>query len=209
MTDSSDYKKNTLALRPANPEGKGLRGFLKDADEVAPRGVVAKPQPQILAEFFTSMLVLSARFSHKPAVGVANYLYFIDGHWSLSLIAPDQWSKARQQAFAGVCSLQHDRTWTIRLAETWDDKKPVVDAIRRAYDAFAATLDQDGTLEDILPFHVGNLPYYQRLNANALGNSIRATMTLGDQRDIPTREWAPALPNFQDMVDRDENSTES
>jgi len=58
-----------------NPEGKGLNGFLLDWYRSEPRGVVAKPQQQVLAEFFTSMLVLSAKFSYKPAVGVTNYLY--------------------------------------------------------------------------------------------------------------------------------------
>jgi len=47
---------------------------------------------------------------------------------------------------------------------------------------------------DVLPFYAGNLPYYQRLNANALSRSVRAAMTLGDQRTIPTREWRLALP---------------
>jgi hypothetical protein len=202
MADSPIAKttRKTLAFKPASPDGKGQRGFLADAAEAAPRGVVAKPQPQILAEFFTSMLVLSAEFSHKPAVGVSNFLYFIDGRWSLSLIAPEQWSRERQQAYAGMCTLQHDRTWTIKLAEAWDDKPQIVAAIQRAYDAFARSLDTDGTLEQILPFFVGNLRYYQRLNAFSLGTSIRASMTLGDQRDIPTREWLPALPDLTHAV---------
>ena len=64
-----------LALKAdGNPEGKGLNGFLLDWYRTEPRGVVIKPQRQVLAEFFTSMLVLSARFKHKPAVGVLNYL---------------------------------------------------------------------------------------------------------------------------------------
>ena len=198
------YRKTTLALKPPT-EGKGHRGVMKDLDEAAPRGVIAKPQPQILAEFFTSMLVLSAKFKYKPAVGVANYLYFMDGEWSLSLIAPDQWSESRRNAFAGLCTLQHDRTWTIKLTDEWDDKPEVVTAIRIAYEAFARTLDHDGTLEEVLPFYVANLPYHQRVNAHALGMSIRAKMTLGDQSDIPAREWLPALPDLSaDVADGSE-----
>ena len=71
-----------------NPEGKGVNGFLLDWHKTEPRGVVAKPQPQVLAEVFTSMLVLSASFKFRPAVGVATYLYWVDDEWSLSLIAP-------------------------------------------------------------------------------------------------------------------------
>ena len=51
-----------------------------------PRAVVAKPRRQVLAEFFTSMLVLSAKFKYKPAEGVANYLYLAGDDWLLSLI---------------------------------------------------------------------------------------------------------------------------
>ena len=68
-----------------NPEGKGANGFLLDWYQSEPRGVVAKPQRQLLAEFFTSMLVLSAIFKFRPVVGVSNYLYWINGEWSLLL----------------------------------------------------------------------------------------------------------------------------
>ena len=62
-----------------NPEGKGHNGFLLDWYQSEPRGVVAKPRRQLLAEFFTSMLVLSAAFKFRP---VARY-------GQLSLL--DQW----------------------------------------------------------------------------------------------------------------------
>ena len=70
-----DPDRTSVALRPGNPDGKGLNGFLLDWYRSEPRGVVAKPQRQVLAEYFTSMLVLSASFKYKPAIGVANYLY--------------------------------------------------------------------------------------------------------------------------------------
>lgn len=93
-----------------NPEGKGLNGFLLDWYQSEPRGVTAKPQRQLLAEFFTSMLVLSAKFKYKPVVGGTNYLYWINNEWALSLIAPDEWSSERRAGFAGTCVLQrrHD-----------------------------------------------------------------------------------------------------
>ena len=62
---------SALAVTPAgNPDGKGLNGFMLDWHHTEPRGVVAKPQRQVLAEFFTSMLVLSAQFKYRPAIGV-------------------------------------------------------------------------------------------------------------------------------------------
>jgi len=183
-----------VAVRPANPDGKSANGFLLDWYASAPRGVVAKPQNQVLAELFTSLLVLSAKFGYKPAVGVPNYLYLVDDEWALSLIAPGEWPEDRSETFAGTCMLQADRTWTIEPSAQVSADTPVARAVARFYDAFVETLDTDGVLEDVLPFHAGNLPYYQRLNANALSRSVRAAMTLGDQRTIPTREWRLALP---------------
>src|SRR5210317_585232 len=100
-----------------NPEGKGAHGFLDDWVATEPRGVVAKPPRQVLAELFTSLLVLSASFRYRPVPGRPNYLYWMDGEWSLSLIAPYEWSEKRRAGFAGTCVLQPDMTWTISPSE--------------------------------------------------------------------------------------------
>lgn len=177
-----------------NPEGKGLNGFLLDWYQSAPKGVSVKPQRQILAEFFTSMLVLSAAFKYRPAVGTANYLYWINDEWCLSLIAPHEWSDEKRAGFAGICVLQRDMTWTIVPSELLTEKNPVSDAIARFYDSFAEMLDTDLTLEEILPFYVGKLRYYQRLYASALSRSMRAAVILGDQTARSCREWYVLLP---------------
>ncbi len=196
MSDIKPYNENSgsVAVRPGNPDGKGLNGFLLDWYRSEPRGVVAKPQRQVLAEFFTSMLVLSARFKYKPAIGTQNYLYLDGNDWLLSLIAPQEWSDERRAGFVGTCVLQQDMTWTIEPSDNLKQAGPVTDAVGRFYDAFADTLDTDLTLEEILPFYVGRMPYYQRLYANALSRSVRAAVTLGDQRDIPSRDWQRILP---------------
>ncbi len=198
MTRSQQQKEGgtALSLRPGNPDGKGLNGFLLDWYRSEPRGVVAKSRRQVLAEFFTSMLVLSASFKYKPAIGVENYLYLADGHWILSLIAPHQWSEERRRGFAGTCVLQRDMTWTIMPSQQLADGGPVADAVSRFYDAFAEMLDTDLRLEEILPFYVGRMPYYQRLYANALSRSIRAAVILGDQRSARSREWLEVLPSL-------------
>ena len=186
-----------VAIRAAgNPEGKGLNGFLLDWYRTEPRGVVIKSQRQVLAEFFTSMLVLSASFKYKPARGTRNYLYFVDDKWTLSLISPEEWSAEHRAGFAGVCQLQPDMTWTIEPSELVGEDNPVTDAIARFYDAFADTLDSDLTLEEILPFYVRRMPYWQRLHASALSRSVRGSVTLGDQRDIKCRDWQALLPKF-------------
>lgn len=179
-----------------NPEGKGTNGFLLDWYRTEPRGVAIKPQRQVLAEFFTSMLVLSASFKYRPAKGVRNYLYLIDGAWHLSLIAPEEWSRKHRQGFAGICVLQPDMTWTIEPSQHVREEGPVSDAIARFYDAFADTLDSELTLEEILPFYVRRMPYWQRLHASALSRSIRGAVILGNQRDMTCRDWQALLPSY-------------
>ncbi len=197
-----NYRASTAVARKsdANPEGKGANGLLLDWYRTEPRGIVAKPRRQLLAEFFTSMLVLSSKFKFRPAVGVANYLYWIDGEWSLSLIAPEEWSGERRRGFAGTCMLQHDMTWTIQPSDQLQTSNPVSDAIGRFYDAFADKMDTDLTLEEILPFYVNGFSYYRRLYASALSRSMRATVNLGDQANTPCRQWISMLPRREDVL---------
>lgn len=200
MGELKHYRTEEFSLarkEDGNPEGKGANGFLLDWYQSEPRGVVAKPQNQVLAEFFTSMLVLSAKFKYKPVVGVANYLYHVRGEWCLSLVGPDEWSDERRKVFAGTCVLQHDMTWTIAPSELLNQDTPVSDAIGRFYVAFAESLDTDLTLEEILPYYVGRMPYYQRLYANAMSRSVRGTVTLGDQASIRCRDWQLLLPRLE------------
>ncbi|MDZ7643318.1 MAG: hypothetical protein U5K76_03190 [Woeseiaceae bacterium] len=196
MSDLERYDRGTAAVapRPVSPDGKGANGLMLDWYRTEPRGVAVKPERQVLAEFFTSMLILSSGFKYKPAVGVDNYLYFVDGTWTLSLIAPHEWTAERRNGFVGTCVLHRDMTWTIQPAEQLADDGPIADAIGRFFDAFNEMLDTDLTLEEILPFYVQRMPYYQRLQANALSRSIRAAVTLGGQVDVPAREWQQLLP---------------
>lgn len=197
MGNLTKHNGGNVAIKAAgNPEGKGLNGFLLDWYRTEPRGVVVKPQRQVLAEFFTSMLILSANFKYKPAVDVPNYLYFVDDEWRLSLIAPEQWSERHQQGFAGTCVLHRDMTWTIEPSQLIGEENNVTDAIAQFYSAFAETLDSDLTLEDVLPFYVRRMPYWQRLHASAMSRSLRGTVTLAGQRDIKCRHWQALLPKF-------------
>ena len=119
MGELNHIESNSTAVTrktDANPEGKGLNGFLLDWYQSEPRGVVAKPRRQLLAEFFTSMLVLSAQFKYKPAIGTINHLYWMNGEWSLSLIAPDQWSEERRAAvILGGQNATRCRQWQMLL----------------------------------------------------------------------------------------------
>ena len=197
--DAAKHRNRRFPARKTegNPEGKGAHGFLRDWSATEPRAVVAKPQRRLLAELFTSMLVLSAKFKYQPVPGCSNYLYWIDGQWSLSLIAPAEWSERRRTGFAGTCVLQPDMTWTIVPCEQLADKQPVIAAIRRFYAGFAEMLDTDLTLEEILPYHVGSLPYYQRLYASALSRSVSVAVTRGEQAAISCRQWQRQLSSLE------------
>ncbi len=186
---------SALATRlPVNPEGKGVNGVMLDWYRTEPRGLVAKPQRQVLAEFFTSMLVLSAHFKYKPSIGVRNHLYWIDGRWILSLIAPEEWSSRHRSGFVGTCVLQPDMTWTIEPSEQLTTVQRLAEAVGRFFDAFVETLDTDLALEDILPFYVRRMPYWQRMHANALSRSVRGAAILGGHASMEAREWRAALP---------------
>ena len=195
------YKASTAVGEPlGNPDGKSSNQFMMDWYKTEPRGVVAKPQQQVLAEFFTSMLVLSAEFKYEPTIGVANYLYFVRDRWQLSLISPEEWNEERREGFIGTCVLQPDMTWTIEPAKHLKDNERLAHAIGRFWHAFDETLDTEQTLEDILPFYVRHMPYYQRLHAAGLGRSIRAAVTLGDQRSIKARDWRLSLPGVDRVL---------
>lgn len=202
MGNIAPRKPRELAAAKAdsNPEGKGANGFLLDWYRSEPRSVVAKPQRQIVAEFFTGMLVLSAQFKYKPVVGVPNYLYLVNGEWRLSLIAPHEWSRERRASFIGECMLQRDMTWTIAPSDLLADHNEVSEAVGRFYDAFSETMDTELALEDILPFYAGKLPYYQRLYASALSRSIRAAVVIGGQESSSCREWRAALPKLENAL---------
>ena len=198
MGNSNDHQESRLLVpqTEGNPDGKGAIGFLDDWRATEPRGVVAKPQRQVLAELFTSMLVLSSSFKYRPVPGTSNYLYWIDGQWSLSLIAPDEWSRDRRHGYAGLCTLQRDMTWTIVPSDRLFEDSPVASAIRRFFTAFADMLNTELTLEEILPYYDGRLPYYQRLYASALSRSVSAGVTGGNQASISCRQWRMQLPHL-------------
>ena len=198
MNDLTIKNQSALSVeKPANPEGKGVNGVMLDWYRTEPRGLVAKPRRQVLAEFFTSMLVLSAQFKYKPSIGVRNHLYWIDGRWMLSLIAPEEWSFRHRSGFVGTCVLQRDMTWTIEPSEQLATEEGLSDAVGRSFDAFAETLDTDVTLEEILPFYVRRMPYWQRMHANALSRSVRgarARAALPRYRpDIHSRDQHPVF----------------
>lgn len=178
-----------------NPQGKGQVGFLLDWAYSAPRGIVAKRAPQLLADYFTSLLVLSAAFKFKPAFGKDYYLYREGTGWSLSLISPDEWNdEAKRDAFVGTCVLHADSTWSISPSGNVGGQGAVDEALAAYYEGFVDKLRSERPLEDDLPFFEAGLPYYQRLFAAALSRSLKGSLIRGGQLGIGAESWLARLP---------------
>lgn len=180
--------------RPPNPQGKGHVGLLLDWDNTRPRGAIAKTAPQLLADYFTSMLVLSANFKFKPVVGQKYYLYWMGEQWSLSLIAPSQWSSERRNSYVGNCELHADMTWTMNPAENLASRESAMIALGIFHAAFVDKLATEDLLEKGLPVYVAEFPYYQRLFASALTRSLRSSMIMGGQLSVESTHWLKQLP---------------
>lgn len=188
-------RSSALAEARPNPQGKGQVGFLLDWDYSTPRGVVAKRAPQLLADYFTSLLVLSAAFKFKPAFETDYHLYVDGTGWSLSLIGPEEWnSDAKHEAYVGRCILHADSTWSIAPSDNVGTGGAVDEALARFYEGFLGKLATDRPLEDDLPVYMANLPYYQRLFASALSRSVKASLYKGDQLGIRASTWLARMP---------------
>lgn len=180
----------------ANPQGKGLVGFLLDWNYSSPRAVVAKQPGRLLADYFTSLLVLSSDFRFKPAYDKEYYLYRSGDGWALSLIAPQEWRSADKLAnFVGTCVLHRDATWSIDPSDNLGRPGPVTEGLALFYEGFVDKLNSRQPLENELPVYEAKLPYYQRLFAAALSRSVRGSLERGDSLSIASRDWLSALPN--------------
>jgi len=187
--------RSALAEARPNPQGKGQIGFLFDWAYSSPRGVVAKRAPQLLADYFTSLLVLSAGFKFKPVFGKDYYLYVDNESWSLSLVSPDEWNNdARRRDFVGKCVLHDDSTWSIEPSENVGRQTSIDDALAGFYEGFVGKLRSSQALEDDFPVYAAGLPYYQRLFAAALSRSLKASLSKGDQLGLGAETWLLKMP---------------
>jgi len=190
-----------LADAGPNPQGKGQTGFLLDWAYSSPRGVVAKSAPQLLADYFTSLLVLSSSFKFKPVFGKDYYLYSEGDRWLLSLVSPDEWNdSARRRAFAGTCVLHDDSTWSIEPSDNIGQRGHIQEQLAAFYDGFIDKLRSKRVLEEGLPLYEAGLPYYQRLFAAALSRSLQSSLRQGDQLDRSAETWLARMPRDADRL---------
>jgi len=163
--------------KQANPQGKGLVPILESlASSRALVSVVPKHIKQISSELFTSLFVLHSHFHFKPVVGKSYWLYRRAEEFQLSLISPQEWGGDGFGSFVGECVLQHDVTWTLRLDTAAANEKDLMSLIENKRREFEVALCSAESVDEVLPFYLEDLPFYQRIFAAALANSLKGSM---------------------------------
>lgn len=181
------------AVANPNPQGKGLVPMLQHWRQYQPRQVPPKPAAQLLAEYATSLLVLSARFNFKPLPGVPYYLYLKQQRWHLSLIEPQRWDQ-RGGTFLGECELQQDMTWSLAPKTGFAEDPDLRQALERFQGSLVDQLSNQQALQQQLPYYVADLPFYQRLAANGLATSIQLAARGSGLLQRPALEWLESAP---------------
>lgn len=171
-------KMNTTLKKIANSQGKGIIGVLDDLRAYAPLRVSAKSYAQWLADYFSSLLVLSAQYKFKPVIGNEYYLYLKNKEWKLSLIEPQSWLSHDPGMYFARCTLHTDMSWSVEPRNDWQDQPSLNDAVKQLQRDFLQSLKHENSVTEKLPFYLSQLPYYQRLGANALARSLKLSLEL-------------------------------
>ena len=158
-----------------NPQGKGLVPLLRDWAALSPRVAARKSPAEFLRDYCISSLVLAAKFGFKPVIGKTYFLYALESGWTLSLIAPHEWSDGKSNDFFASCRIRPDMTWEIDAAELSSNDHPMQSA-KRYIEGFVDGLSEQQSISDELPYYVKELGYYQRILATALASSLSQTL---------------------------------
>lgn len=162
--------------KDANPQGKGIVPVLASlADSRAIVSVVPKHINQINSELFTSLFVLHSHFQFKPVIGKRYWLYQRQHQFQLSLISPDEWG-SDFGLFVGECILQKDVTWTLTLDSSATNNENLMKLIEKRRQEYEEALTSVDSVDKLLPFYLEGLPFYQRVFASALANSLKGSM---------------------------------
>ncbi|EAQ99464.1 DUF2452 domain-containing protein [Congregibacter litoralis] len=178
---------NRNPYKNPNPQGKGLVPVMAHWQETRPATVRAKAPAELLFDWFASVLVLSAKFQFKPAMGQLYFLYAKGGEWQLSLVGPDEWGDRDMGDCLGTCELAGDMTWSITPDEGIGDNERLQNALGSLVDAFMSSLESDEALDAHLPGYRRELPYYQRMLATGLGASLRQSATAANSLQSPLK----------------------
>ena len=162
----------------ANPQGKGITGVVEDLRACTPLQVQAKSSHQWLADYFTSTLVLSAKFGFNPVIAKSYYLYIKGKEWKLSLIEPQTWTSHNLGIYFAKCLLHKDMSWSLEPRQDWQKNKLLLHAVHELERQFLDSINNELPIIDHLPFFVNHLTYYQILGANALARSLKKSLAL-------------------------------
>ena len=188
----------------ANPQGKGVVPLLDAWDNLSPRKVEVKSADQILSQYFTSLLVLSAEFHFKPVPQQDYYLYWHHNSsgspWRLSLIEPEKLRTISLGEFVGCCHLQFDMTWTMTPSPQLKEQPRVLNALQEFAERFQSANQNSESLEQLLPFFVDELPFSRRLAATAFSSSLSRSITLSNLADIPSQQWLNENPRSTRLI---------
>lgn len=166
-------------IKNPNPQGKGLVPILESlAESRALIPSVPKQINQISSELFTSMFVLHSHFQFKPVVGKSYWLYQRVKQFQLSLISPQEWGNEAFGFFVGECVMQPDISWTLSLDEAAVNNDALMTYIENKQTEFEQAMASAEAVDTILPFYLEGLPFYQRVFASALANSLKQSMIL-------------------------------
>jgi len=166
---------NDTVNRPGaapNPQGKGLVPSLNDLAAFNPARTAPRSPLAFFRDYCVSSLVLAADFNFRPVVDKPYYLYSREENWMLSLIGPREWGERLPGAFVAECRLQPDMTWTVAFAQLKAHSK-AAERLQAFVDGFCDTLEAQKDIAAHLPVYVAHLPYYRRVLAAALANSLR------------------------------------
>lgn len=185
-----------------NPQGKGLVPVLAALSEAGDAGrmtVLPKQISQIANELFTSMFVLESRFSFKPVPKRSYWLYRdAQGHFSLSLLSPQQWSATVYGQVIGHCVLQTDLTWTLELSDEAAADQEIMADIAERRRRFGQELHEAKQVDDLLPVFQRSLPFYQRVFASAMAGSLSRSMQQAGIAGLSYEQAAGLLTNGGD-----------
>jgi hypothetical protein len=168
---------NSKDIIAANPQGKASLALLNDLQCFKSYKAKAKDVPEWLADYFTSLFVLSASFNFKPVVNKPYYLYLDNHQWKLSLIEPSAWSSHTHIYFA-ECYMHEDNSWSIRPDGNWQENIALTNKIDAIKKEFFDHLNNEIPILQSLPYFVEQLPYYRRLAAFGLAHSLKDSLQL-------------------------------
>ena len=176
----------------ANPQGKGLVPIIDDWRDAQPSTVRARSPREVLRDYLVTSLVVAAEIRFKPRPGVPYFLYLAQDSWKLSLLSPEDWRSQQPGPCLGRCVMQSDMTWQLTPRPGIEEQPEMVEALSAFREGFADWLNQDGTLEDHLPFYVRELPYYRRLLAAGMSSSLQKSLASSGLDARRSRDWLTA-----------------